>query len=200
MAPGNYVVNITTNIDLGDMNLDVGFDGRTSEVVISLRGIGAVEINRTESTGPFLAVYASENIILRNIILNNAGSGGNVVAVRSGVFVMEAGSVLTGGLDGVIAGPAFQGSTFIMNGGEIYGNTRRGVSIRGVNHHFEKSAGIVFGNVSGNKSNPTAIVVLDLDDANSIILYRENNVINALSVTLDETGNIASQAGVWSSP
>lgn len=65
------------------------------------------------------------------------------------IFVMESGSFLTGGANGVAV---VFGATFIMNGGEIYGNDR-GVLVCFANSHFQKNGGMIFGNVEGEKHN-----------------------------------------------
>ena len=95
-----------------------------------------------------------------------------------------------------------------MNGGEIYGangiNAVVGVGIHGANAHFEKRGGIIYGNVVGNKSNLIAIGAWDGSPflSTSILLaYREDSVTNALSITLNSTGDgIASKTGIWNIP
>jgi len=91
------------------------------------------------------------------------------------------------------------GATFIMNGGEIYGNSAFGVHIRDENSRFEKTGGVIFGNVFGDKSNPAAIRVFDNDG--ELLAYREDTVTDTLSITLNSTGNgVASKTGNWNTP
>ena len=216
LTTGNHVVNITDDINLGDtwLGRSMGTIDR-SEVVISLRGKGAVELSITGRSGMWnnvLFAGGGEKVILRNIVLTgeHANVGINIMAIvqveNGSVFVMEAGSVLrVKGRSSRGVAVASNGS-FIMNGGEIYGGNNQGVFLRFANARFEKNAGgVIYGNVNGDKSNPRAVEVLGptVDGSTTRLAYREDTITvsEILSIIINNTGDgIASQTGVWSTP
>jgi len=193
LPPGNYVINITEDINLGDNWLHAAGvnweDLGNANVTISLRGVGTVELTNTHDVAMPIQNTAERRIILRNITIN-----GGIGVVASSELVMETGSVITGGYTGVLV----IGGSFTMNGGEIHGNSIGVVKLTRPSSHFRKTGGVIYGNVLVGKNNSNrAIQVLSLQ--HNEILYREDTVVDALCVTFDENMNM-SQTGIWASP
>ena len=204
LASGNYVINVAGNIDLGNDALGSELLSDRSGIVISLRGINGAEITSSEGgsadprSAPVLRIDNGQKIILRNITLNRINNEWNSVDIFSSnsTLVLQSGSVITGGSHGV---RVINGGTFLMEGGEIFGNSY-GVLIANPNSHFKKTGGIIFGHGLDGKTN-TNLSIRVLLSSVAALAYREDTVADALSITINSTGDgIASQTGVWVNP
>jgi len=193
-APGNYVINITGNLD--DVYLDVN-DSIDDGVIISLRGAGY-----TLTTNNNAYVDSGETLILRGVTITL--SGPDAVYCDYSTLIMEAGSVITGG-----GGVVVDSGDFIMNGGEVYDNNGDhggGVTIYGKNACFEKNPGARIYDNTGELGTGHQVLVGGLDeegDPAAILAYRDDEVTAAetLSITLNADGDgIASETGMWSKP
>jgi len=124
-------------------------------------------------------IAGGEKIILRNVLVSS-DEGHAVFLTNGSTFVMEAGFILNGGTNANGIG-IFNGSKYIVNGGEIYGNTLRGVLIRGANSHFGKTGGIIWGNAKGDKSNTDSAIEAwtppNVDPIITLALNRGDTVI-----------------------
>jgi len=186
-VPGNYVIKVA-----GDLNdeayLDLNDASPGNSIFISLRGAGNSIASAT------VLLDTGETLILRDITLN----GGSAVSCRShSKLIMEADSVITGDSSLRIE----DDGVFIMNGGEIYGNSNSdggGVTIKGANAHFEKnSVGKIYNNTSTAEFGQQVLV---LDNNGGPLVYRDEAVTadETLAITLNASGDgIESQTGTW---
>jgi len=134
-TPGNYVINVTGNLDDVYLDLDDNLEP-ASGYIISLRGA-----DNTITTSNNFWVDSGETVILRNITIAFSDNSSGVNCNDDSTLIMEYGSVITGGSgvnvsdgefimnEGKIHGSSNSGviveddGVFIMNGGEIYSNT-----------------------------------------------------------------------------
>ena len=190
-AAGNYVINITANITLSN---PLFFITGVPNVVISLRGNGKILTSVEENY--VLYLDSQETVIIRNITLkgvpDSSGSYEPVVFCDVGAtLIMEEGSVITGGSDGVI----LRGGSFAMNAGEIYGAEGVGVDVDP--GKFDKyPGGVIYGNNLTGKSNTVGAVYVYHNGGS---LYRDDNVVSSefLNVEINSSGNLFSQSGTW---
>ncbi|GHV90724.1 hypothetical protein AGMMS50268_12270 [Spirochaetia bacterium] len=149
---GNYVLNITTTVDVGNVNITP-----KAGAIVSLRGGGTLHLS-SGTDGLFKldgAVGANRKLILRDAVLKgHAGASRSLVSVviSSAEFVMYGGTI-TGNTAAAGGGVYVDAGTFTMSGGTISGNTAKfgggGVVINGST--FTKTGGTITGN---NGSNP----------------------------------------------
>ena len=132
---GDYVVNVTGDVNIGTLTDQFQYG---SGITISIRGNGGSIIGQGFNGRQF-DVNDGAKLVLRNITLNGNGQGGNEMLYVKGTLVMESGSAITGANNmavGVWCG------NFIMNGGEIYGNSAKLsnsiITVRMENSHFIK--------------------------------------------------------------
>jgi len=192
-AEGNYVINLTGNIDGDGGPLNLNDEGTPGNLIkISLRGAG-----KSISTGTFF-LDDGETLILRDITLKG---GGAVSCASFSKLFMEAGSAITGDTSLRIE----DDGVFIMNGGEIYGNSSSdgggGVTIKGGRTRFEKNPG---GRIYDNTSETgfgQQVLILGRDGAP--LAYRDEEITadETLTMTVNEDGNgIDDESGTWSKP
>jgi hypothetical protein len=120
-------------------------------ITIWLQGTGGEKIIRLKSRGSMFTIGEGVKLVLdKNITLqgHNANYNNPLITINNGGnLVMNAGAKITGNsYDGV---RVYNGGTFVMEGGEISGNSGAGVSYSPGT--FTPKGGQVFGNSGGNK-------------------------------------------------
>ena len=142
---GNYTIELNDDVNIGPTVLSA--PSGTTNVTITLRGIGEMRTVRLSSNGIMFTINSNVTIVLdENVTLEgrrlggngNANNNANLVRVEGGALVMNANSRITGNTNGVnVAADAGGGvrinnnGRFIMNGGTISGNTWAGNQIGG---------------------------------------------------------------------
>ncbi|GHS87728.1 hypothetical protein FACS189487_04410 [Campylobacterota bacterium] len=154
---GNYVLNITSTITIGDGESAIMPAVGT---VVSLRGGGTIYRASSITNYLFYIANSGSKLILRNATLKGySGNNGALVYVSSGTeFVMIGGEIRDNTSTAVNGGGVFVGGgSFTMSGGEIGGNTAKnggGVYVDS-GATFSKNGGIIYGS-SGDANANTA--------------------------------------------
>ena len=205
-TPGNYVVNVTGNASIGTANIN--FQG--AGIYISLRGNGGT-ISGGDN-GRMFGMRSGVRLILRDITLDGGNSGGNSLLYVSGSeLIMEAGAVITGAYRGAVW---LDSGNFIMNGGEISGNTLAdGYSIVSIAFNsdsktvFRKNAGAVIYGQNGptGKANTFSGIghlvnayLYQYGVETVYVCYRDEALGETDTVSLEANGfTITSQSAGW---
>ena len=124
--PGDYVVNVSGDADIGSSSA-ITFE---KDVTITICGDGKNSItgggdpNKINENRMFIITDGAK-LVLRDIILDGKDRHQTLIIYTGGTLVMEEGSVLTNISSDIHKDNHVvwvEGGTFIMNGGEIYGN------------------------------------------------------------------------------
>jgi len=145
-----YTFEVTADEDLGSCTLS--YSGKTN-VTIVLKGDTVMRTVNLSNNGSLFSVSSGVTLILdKNLTLRgHSGNNSQLVYVNGGTLVMREGSVITGNTSSYgDGGGVYVGSsgTFTMSGGEISGNSSRGVYVDGGT--FTMSGGEISGNTSSS--------------------------------------------------
>ena len=139
----SYFIEITSDENIPPQTL--GYSGE-SGIKITLSGSGANRnINLSEEGNLFIVESGVTLILNNNITLNGRNNPFNLISIDNGTLVMNAETKITN-----IGGRGVSVSsygTFIMNGGEISGNTYSGVVTGG---NFTMNSGKISNNTNNN--------------------------------------------------
>jgi hypothetical protein len=127
----NYVINVSGNVSGVTGGTVASSFGGVTGVTVSLRGGGGLALG---SNGSLINIGANQTLVLRDVTLRGKANNENspLVLVDGGELVMNYGSKVTGngvttsgGTPLTLAGGILvkNAGTFVMNGGEISGNS-----------------------------------------------------------------------------
>jgi hypothetical protein len=125
-GPGNYVINVTGNVDIPGNGTANTFGNTTTGIKVSLRGSGTLTVS---GNGSLISQGGNQTVLLRDLTLQgNDTNNESLVRVSgtNGAFVMHSGAI-TGNTNTSGAGGGVNvysaSASFTMYGGEISGNT-----------------------------------------------------------------------------
>jgi len=197
LAPGNYILNISTFIHLNNPIVIGENSSSPNEIIISLRGNGYVNINSIN----MIEVINGVKVILRDITLTSSGSDSVVKLSSNSTLIMQHGSVIHGMLHTERGIHVSGGSSFIMNGGEIY-HVKTGVYVEGSRSSITKNlGGVIFGiDAAGKDCSENAVLIKGLETMPMPLSKRERTVKRdeVISYKINSAANGADdQTGIW---
>jgi hypothetical protein len=199
----NYVINIFETVTPNDVSVSDSFEYTfgnleiSEGITVSIRGTGTLALSELEfNPGNLLTIRNDHKVILRGLTLQGVTANDDALVVNNGTFIMQSGKITDnsnlstdeyGNGGGVRNAPKdSKGGIFIMNGGEISGNSANnggGVYNSGT---FQISNGIIYG-IGSADENTVATEKKSLFGSDAVLGAYANGTFTTNGKTIGET-------------